>query len=273
MTDRNLNISLAVSCFIHITAIALSAVMARPVSSPTYGTVVVNLIDLPSVVEKREELSVRPKTKTVTPPKLVHRPDFVEPDPLKPMAHRVVSNEQKLTDKPQMASFSLPAPGPENGAGNNGRPPGEAEGGEAGAGDRFAGGDIAMVPGSGIAGGGGGQGVVGLGKGKRGDGSGGGIGEGPGQGLAFARPLGGYQVKPRYPDSARQERAQGTTLLKVRVLENGRVSQILVEQSAGHPDLDESATEAVKKWRFEPARRGHEPVAVWVLLPVKFELR
>lgn len=272
--DRNLNISLAVSCLIHILAIALSAVMARPTSPPSYNTIVVELIDVPSLVKKKKELIPPEKPKTVTPPKLVHRPDFVEPDHLKSMAYGVESNEQKPADKPQAEALSLPAPGPEKGAGNNGKPPGEAEGGEAGAGDRFAEGNIAMIPGVSIGGGGGGQGVAGLGKGKRGDGSGGGgIGEGPSQGLAFARPLGGYQVKPRYPDSARQERAQGTTLLKVRVLENGRVSQILVEQSAGHPDLDESATEAVKKWRFEPARRGHEPVAVWVLLPVKFELR
>jgi protein TonB len=47
---------------------------------------------------------------------------------------------------------------------------------------------------------------------------------------------------------------------------------MLIEKSAGFSDLDFSAAEAVKKWLFEPARRGKEPVQVWVLLPVKFEL-
>lgn len=267
--DRNLNISLAVSCLIHILAIALSAVMARPTSPPSYNTIVVELIDVPSLVKKKKELIPPEKPQTVTPPKLVHRADFVEPDHLKSMAHRVESNEQNL-----VGAFSLPASGPEKGAGNSGKPPGEAEGGERGAGDLFAEGDMAMIPGAGIVGGGGGQGMAGLGQGKRGDGfGGGGIGEGPGQGIVFTRPLGGYQVKPRYPDSARQLGAQGITLLKVRVLENGRVGELIIERSAGHPDLDTSAREAVKKWRFEPARRGNEPVAVWVLLPVKFELR
>jgi len=37
--------------------------------------------------------------------------------------------------------------------------------------------------------------------------------------------------------------------------------------------LDTAAADAVKNWRFDPARLGKEPVAVWVLLPVKFELR
>ena len=31
--------------------------------------------------------------------------------------------------------------------------------------------------------------------------------------------------------------------------------------------------EAVRKWRFEPARRGKDPVVVWVMLPVRFELK
>jgi protein TonB len=61
-------------------------------------------------------------------------------------------------------------------------------------------------------------------------------------------------------------------VLKLKVLANGQVADILIEQSAGHRDLDNAAMEAVKKWRFEPARMGKEPVAVWVLLPIKFEL-
>lgn len=93
-----------------------------------------------------------------------------------------------------------------------------------------------------------------------------------GNGL-FVRPLGGYQVRPRYPESARQQRIEGTTLLRAHVTERGRVETVEVERSAGHRDLDRSAADAVRRWRFEPARRGKEPVAVWVLIPVKFELR
>jgi protein TonB len=121
-----------------------------------------------------------------------------------------------------------------------------------------------------MGGGGGGTAVAGLGRGEKGDGFGGG---GNGDGLAAtARPLGGYQVKPRYPESARKIGAQGITLLRVRVLENGHVGEVLIEKSAGFRELDSSAAEAVKKWLFEPARRGKDPVQVWVLLPVKFEL-
>ena len=62
-------------------------------------------------------------------------------------------------------------------------------------------------------------------------------------------------------------------MLKVHVLNDGRVGDVLVEQSAGHPDLDQAATAAVRQWRFDPARRGDDAVAMWVLLPVEFRLR
>jgi len=88
-----------------------------------------------------------------------------------------------------------------------------------------------------------------------------------------ARPTGGYQVRPSYPSSARRLGVQGTTLLRVHVLDDGRVGDVDVEQSAGHPDLDSAATDAVRRWRFEPARRGTQPVAMWVRLPVEFRLK
>ena len=88
-----------------------------------------------------------------------------------------------------------------------------------------------------------------------------------------AVPRGGYQVRPAYPSNARRLGIQGTTLLSVFVAADGRVGDVVVKQSAGHPDLDSAAADAVRRWRFEPARRGSEAVSMWVLLPVEFRLR
>jgi periplasmic protein TonB len=88
-----------------------------------------------------------------------------------------------------------------------------------------------------------------------------------------AMPRGGYQVRPSYPTSARRLGIQGMTTLRVYVAADGRVGEVLIHESAGHPDLDSAAADAVKRWRFEPARRGTEAVGVWVLLPVEFRLR
>jgi protein TonB len=88
----------------------------------------------------------------------------------------------------------------------------------------------------------------------------------------IARPQGGYQVRPAYPSAPRRLGIQGTTMLRVHVLADGRIGDVRVEHSAGHPDLDQAAMEAVRRWRFEPARRGADAVAMWVLLPVEFRL-
>jgi TonB family protein len=183
-----------------------------------------------------------------------------------------MGNTKEEVKEPAKPIEPLPRePGSVKGGWNRGEHPGEAEGGAAGAGNLFGKGDVGVVDGSGLAGGGGGKGTTGLGRGAKGDGTGGG-GVG-GEALSgLAHPIGGYQVKPSYPESARRAGAQGVTLLKLHILENGSVGQVLVEQSAGHLDLDVAAAEAVKKWLFEPARQGKNPVAVWVLLPVKFEL-
>jgi len=89
----------------------------------------------------------------------------------------------------------------------------------------------------------------------------------------YARPQGGYQVRPSYPAAPRRLGIQGTTMLRVQVLADGRIGDVLVEESAGHPELDAAATDAVRRWRFDPARRGMEAVAMWVRLPVEFRLR
>jgi protein TonB len=90
---------------------------------------------------------------------------------------------------------------------------------------------------------------------------------------SLAHPLGGYQTKPRYPDSARRQGVEGESVLRFEVLASGRVGTITVSRSAGHPDLDRAAVDAVRTWLFEPARRGKEAVAVWVILPIRFQLQ
>src|SRR5262249_9418204 len=89
----------------------------------------------------------------------------------------------------------------------------------------------------------------------------------------MAIPRGGYQVRPTYPSSARRLGIQGMTTLRVFVAADGRVREVVVQEPGVPPVLECAAADAVKRWRFEPARRGTEPVGVWVLLPVQFRLR
>ncbi len=97
--------------------------------------------------------------------------------------------------------------------------------------------------------------------------------EGSGTLTSFAIPKGGYQMKPVYPESARRAGIEGTSLLRFEINEQGMVSKVTVEKSAGHDELDRAAVAAIQRWRFEPARRGSQAVAVWVTLPIRFELK
>ena len=267
MNDRWLISSFTASSLIHLALIPAVALIVR--SKPIKPSMVpIELVELPRIEEpKKVEVPPPPalKPKNITAPKLLSKP-ALETKSLPPPASTKEEIKEKAIEPP-------PAPLPDNrgsaSAGwNLGSKASDAEGSAAGAGNLFGKGDTAVVDGSGVEGGGGGTGNAGLGRGAKGDGTG-----RSGEALSnTARPLGGYQVKPRYPESARRAGLQGVTTLRVRVLENGRVGDVLVEQSAGFRDLDTAAVDAVKKWLFEPARRGKDPVSVWVLLPVKFEL-
>ena len=277
MSDRWLISSFTASSLIHLGLIPVAALVmhAKPIKPIT---VPIELIDVPRVEQpKKVEVTPpppsarKPMPKSISAPKLLSKP-VLETTPLTPAGNTKedIKPEKPVEEPPRLAS--LPEnPGATKAGWNVGTRASEAEGSAAGAGNLFGKGDVGVVAGSGVEGGGGGRGSSGLGRGAKGDGTGG--GGGSGEALSgLARPLGGYQIKPRYPESARRAGAQGVTTLRVRVLENGRVGEVVVDQSAGFRDLDFAAVEAVKKWLFEPARRGKEPVSVWVLLPVKFEL-
>lgn len=78
--------------------------------------------------------------------------------------------------------------------------------------------------------------------------------------------------RPAYPPLARRMGEEGRTVLRVFVSAEGLPEQIELRQSAGSPRLDAAAQEAVKRWRFVPARQGDKAVAAWVLVPLVFKL-
>jgi protein TonB len=77
---------------------------------------------------------------------------------------------------------------------------------------------------------------------------------------------------PRYPLASRRAGEQGTVTLRVRVALDGSASRVAVEKSSGSPHLDAAALEAVKAWRFAPARQGAERIESWMLVPIVFRL-
>lgn len=124
--------------------------------------------------------------------------------------------------------------------------------------------------------GGGKGGGIGPGTGPgAGPGSGGGWGGNvfsPGGGSGITYPECVYCPRPDYSDEARHNRYQGSVILNVVVLPNGRAGKIEIVKSPGM-GLDEKAIEAVHTWLFKAAKGPDgKPVAVVVPVEVSFQL-
>jgi len=77
---------------------------------------------------------------------------------------------------------------------------------------------------------------------------------------------------PAYPSAARQRGWEGDVLIAAEVRSDGRIGTARIKRSSGYASLDDSALEAVRAWRFEPARRMGSPVDAWVEIPIRFKL-
>ena len=80
-------------------------------------------------------------------------------------------------------------------------------------------------------------------------------------------------VPIRYPRWAVREGWEGTFLIAIEVLMTGEVGRWKVVESTGHPLLDRAATEAVRKWRFYPAREQGKALVSCIQIPVHFKLQ
>ncbi len=74
---------------------------------------------------------------------------------------------------------------------------------------------------------------------------------------------------PRYPELAQRLGRDGLVVVQAVIDRQGRVRDVRVLRGAPY-GMTEEAVEAVRGWRFRPARRGGEPVAVYYQLTVRF---
>lgn len=77
---------------------------------------------------------------------------------------------------------------------------------------------------------------------------------------------------PKYPGNAERRGLEGVVILDVFVDEDGKVQELHVGESSGHTILDNAAMDAVRKWVFIPGTRNNDPVAVWVKVPIRFQI-
>ena len=80
-----------------------------------------------------------------------------------------------------------------------------------------------------------------------------------------------HNPAPAYPAQSRRLKEEGTVLLLVRVSVEGTPLGVEIRNSSGFERLDEAGLQAVRQWRFVPAKRGSENVAASVLVPIQFK--
>jgi TonB family protein len=67
------------------------------------------------------------------------------------------------------------------------------------------------------------------------------------EGVSNPRVLVDQSCKPQYPSGAIRREAKGTTVLGLRVSEQGEILHVSINSSSGHQDLDRAALEAIGK--------------------------
>ena len=78
---------------------------------------------------------------------------------------------------------------------------------------------------------------------------------------------------PIYPAEAQAERIEGSVVVRYGVSVDGRVINARVESAEPEGVFEDAALTAVRSWRYNPALKDGEPVAVDnVLSTVRFEL-
>lgn len=77
------------------------------------------------------------------------------------------------------------------------------------------------------------------------------------------------QVQPTYPAALKRKKVEGLVSLVFVIDTTGMVVAPTVERSS-HPEFEQPALDAIRRWKFTPGKRGGEPVKVRVRLPLQF---
>jgi TonB family protein len=90
-----------------------------------------------------------------------------------------------------------------------------------------------------------------------------------GPGITPAKTI--FAPQPEYTEAARKTKIQGEVLMLVTVGTDGTARDIRILRSLD-PSLDINAVEALKRWKFEPAKKDGRPVAMRLQISMSFSL-
>ena len=90
-------------------------------------------------------------------------------------------------------------------------------------------------------------------------------------GSGVTAPKSIYAPNPSYDEKARKKKINGVVILAMVVTAQGKVRDVKVIKSVDE-GLDKQAVATVSTWRFEPATKNGNPVAVHLKAEINFRL-
>ncbi|MBD3168694.1 MAG: TonB family protein [candidate division Zixibacteria bacterium] len=80
-------------------------------------------------------------------------------------------------------------------------------------------------------------------------------------------------VTPTYPEMAQRMGLEGVVWVKALVDKSGEVRDVIIAKDSGvDAGFEQAAKEAAMKYVYTPAIANGQPVAIWVMYPVRFTL-
>lgn len=76
---------------------------------------------------------------------------------------------------------------------------------------------------------------------------------------------------PHYPDTLKREGISGIVAVIVVIDEKGNIASSVIGKSS-HPEFEKPALDAVKSWKFKPAKKDGSAVKVRVTVPLRFNV-
>ena len=88
----------------------------------------------------------------------------------------------------------------------------------------------------------------------------------------ITRPVVLYTADPEFSEEARRMKLNGDVLLKLKLDNQGKVTDVTVVRGVGH-GLDEKAVEAARKYRFTAATQDGKPIPWELNVEFTFRIR
>jgi periplasmic protein TonB len=82
-----------------------------------------------------------------------------------------------------------------------------------------------------------------------------------------------HNPAPEYPRASFRLGEEGLVVVRVLIGPDGRAQDAQVGKSSGYPRLDQAAVNTVRNWRYVPGKRGGVPEAMWVNVPIRWEIK